>query len=516
MYKIAIDVGGTNTDAVITNEDNKLIAKTKVNTSLDIVSGITKAMQEVTAISGIDLSQVKWAMLGTTQCTNAIVERKKLEKVEVIRLAGQSGHAIEPFCDWPQDLVETINGGYHIVDGGYDYDGSEIAAINYQQIDDIISNNTTHNYAICGVYSPLNNEQEQAVADYIASKDANANISISSQIGSLNLLERENATILNSSLRTVINTVVSGFKDGLIAVGITNAKAYICQNDGTIMNASYALSYPILTISSGPTNSIRGGAKLAVAKDAIIVDIGGTTTDVGAVVKGLARESQGKTAIGGVESNFRMPDMISIGVGGGTIVTIENDNIKIGPESVGYQLTQKALCFGGDTLTLSDVAKRLGRIEIGDTNVDDKLSLQLATEIDRKTNEMILVAIEAMKTEAVRTQVILVGGGSIVANPKYFTEDDIIIPENYGVANALGASIAQTSGSYESLIAMIDKDRESEVAKVVDLAIENAITTGADRQTIEVVSISQTPLSYHPQEAYVVKAKVIGDLAHSE
>lgn len=513
MYKIAIDVGGTNTDAVICDSADHILSRIKVSTSADIQSGIENAINGVMAAVDISADKITHAMLGTTQCTNAIIERKKLSPVTVIRLAGQSTHAIKPFCDWPVDLIAVTKESSHIVDGGYEYDGQEIAKLNFEQIDECIAAAKSKNFAISSVYAPLKAKQETVVRDYILKRVPDANISISSEIGALSLLERENATILNSSLKEVIKLVANGFQTALKKAEITNAKAFICQNDGTIMDIEYALKRPILTISSGPTNSIRGGAKLVSVDNAIIVDVGGTTTDIGAIVNTLARESQGTTDIGGVASNFRMPDMISIGLGGGTIVEVEGDQIKVGPESVGHRLTTAGLAFGGDTLTLSDVAKRLGRTSLGTVDVTPHLSFELATTIDRIVNEQIASSIELMKVNADSIDVILVGGGSVIVNPDYHQQNKLNLPTNYDVANAIGASIVQISGSHEGIYAMKGQDNKAIVARATERAIENAISSGAKADTIEVVDIEQNPLSYHPEEAYVIKTKVVGDLA---
>ncbi len=510
MYKIAIDVGGTNTDAVITDYAGKVIAKIKENTTLDIQSGISKAIESVVKIAQINPNQIKFAMLGTTQCTNAIVERTKLKPVVSIRLASEATHAIKQYCNWPEDLRQQVEAESHIVDGGYEYDGKVIKPINREQIIEIVNTSSIQNYAISGVFSPLDKMQELEVREIILELEPEANISLSHEIGSLSLLERENATILNSSLQNVIKLVTNGFENALIENGITNAVPYICQNDGTIMNLDFATKHPILTISSGPTNSIRGGGYLLGCKDALIVDIGGTTTDIGAITKGLARESQGTTQIGGVESNFRMPDMISVGLGGGTIVEINGDTIKVGPESVGYQIVNKAQCFGGETLTLSDVAKRLGRTKLG--TCEPQISYELALKIDKIVNEMIVDAAMQMKIDANSVDIILVGGGVPIINPDYFQDDNIKLPENSEVANAIGASIAQTSGSYEVLVAMKGKDKEQVVKQIIDGAKQMAINSGADANSIEVVEVLKTPLAYHPEEAYVINTKVIGDL----
>ena len=131
------------------------------------------------------------------------------------------------------------------------------------------------------------------------------------------------------------------------------------------MALEYATRYPILTVASGPANSIRGAAFLSGLQNAVIIDVGGTSTDVGILVNGFPRESAIAVEIGGVRTNFRMPDLISIALGGGTRIQT-TDGLRIGPDSVGYRITEEALVFGGETLTLSDVAVADGRAEMGD------------------------------------------------------------------------------------------------------------------------------------------------------
>jgi len=144
-----------------------------------------------------------------------------------------------------------------------------------------------------------------------------------------------------------------GIQKGDGDLGIV-APLYLTQNDGTLMSADFAEMYPVLTFASGPTNSMRGAAFLSGLKDAMVVDIGGTTSDIGALTHGFPREASVAVDIGGVRTNFRMPDVFSFGLGGGSIV--RQDLLRIGPQSVGYRLTKEALVFGGDTLTTTDIA----------------------------------------------------------------------------------------------------------------------------------------------------------------
>lgn len=102
MYKIGIDVGGTNTDAVILDHQLNLIHSVKVPTTDDIQTGIAGALNKVLAESAVDPTKVTHAMLGTTQCTNAIVERKKLAKVGVLRLGYPATASVLPYTASPR------------------------------------------------------------------------------------------------------------------------------------------------------------------------------------------------------------------------------------------------------------------------------------------------------------------------------------------------------------------------------------------------------------------------------
>ena len=133
------------------------------------------------------------------------------------------------------------------------------------------------------------------------------------------------------------------------------------------MLAEVAEAYPVYCFASGPTNSMRGAAFLSKRDEALVVDVGGTTTDIGSLRHGFPREANNVVEIGGVRTLFRMPDLLSLGLGGGTqVVAASRRALTIGPASVGYRLTEQALVFGGDVLTVTDVAVAAGLIDLGD------------------------------------------------------------------------------------------------------------------------------------------------------
>ena len=272
--------------------------------------------------------------------------------------------------------------------------------------------------AISCVFSTVRNDHELEAAKLckeIMGEDVH--VSVSSEIGSMGLIERENATILNAALYKVAQTFTEGFAQSLVNEGVTNAQVYLSQNDGTLMTMEYARRYPILTIACGPTNSIRGACYLSQLKNAIVIDVGGTTTDLGVIQNGFPRESGVAVTIGGVRTNFRMPDVVSIGLGGGSIVRQKEDGtVTVGPDSVGYQITEKALCFGGDICTATDIAVRLGMADLGNPALVSQIDEEFAQRAMDAIRTLCEDSIDAMKVSADDVDVILVGGGSIAVS----------------------------------------------------------------------------------------------------
>ena len=517
MYKLGIDVGGTNTDAVLIDENLNVVASVKQHTTANIYDGILHAVKTVLDQSGVDRSQIGQAMLGTTQCTNAIVERKNLAPIGIMRIGAPASRGIPLMVDWADDL-KAIAVKTAIVGGGFEYDGKELAPFDVAAATAFFEELKVQNVksvAISCVFSTVRNDHELEAAKLckeIMGEDVH--VSISSEIGSMGLIERENATILNAALYKVAESFTEGFAQSLADEGVTNAQVYLSQNDGTLMTMEYARRYPILTIACGPTNSIRGASYLSQLKNAIVIDVGGTTTDLGVIQNGFPRESGVAVTIGGVRTNFRMPDVVSIGLGGGSIVRQRADGtVTVGPDSVGYQITEKALCFGGDVCTATDIAVRLGMTELGDKDLVAGIDEVFARKAMDAIRALCEDSIDAMKVSSDDVDVILVGGGSIVL-PEDLAGAKSVTKHAYGgVANAIGSAISKVSGTYEQLIDYNDIPREEALAKARADAIELAVAAGAIRETVEIIDAEDVPLQYYPGNTARVKIKAAGDLA---
>ena len=517
MYKLGIDVGGTNTDAVLIDENLNVVASVKQHTTFNIYDGILNAVRAVLERSGVNRGEIGQAMLGTTQCTNAIVERRNLAPIGILRIGAPASRGIPPMVDWAEDLkgiaVKTA-----IVSGGFEYDGKELAPFDRAAAAaffEELKARQVRSVAISCVFSTVRNDHQLEAARLCREvMGEDVHVSISSEIGSMGLIERENATILNAALYKVAQSFTEGFAQSLADEGVTNAQIYLSQNDGTLMTMDYARRYPILTIACGPTNSIRGACYLSQLKNAIVIDVGGTTTDLGVIQNGFPRESGVAVTIGGVRTNFRMPDVVSIGLGGGSIVRQREDGtVTVGPDSVGYQITEKALCFGGDVCTATDIAVRLGMAELGDKKRVAHLDESFARKALAAIRTLCEDAIDAMKVSSDNVDVILVGGGAIILPQDLAGAKSVTQHAFGGVANAIGSAISKVSGTYEQLIDYDKTPRDEALARARADAVELAVAAGAIRETVEIIDAEDVPLQYYPGNTARVKIKAAGDLA---
>ena len=277
------------------------------------------------------------------------------------------------------------------------------------------------------------------------------------------------------------------------------------------MEAAFAEKFPVLTFASGPTNSMRGAAFLSGVKDAIVVDIGGTTSDVGSLQKGFPRQATVAVEVGGVRTNFRMPDVFSIGLGGGSHVVETDKGVKVGPTSVGYRIITEALIFGGKTLTTSDVVVAAGKFDLGDRSKVAHLPPALIAATEARIAAMLEDCVERSRLSPDPLPVIVVGGGSILVD-KPIAGLELIKPDHFAVANAVGAAIAQVSGEVDRVYALAEIGRDAALADAKAQAVEAAVNAGASRDSIEIVDVEDVPLAYLPGNATRVRVKAVGEL----
>jgi N-methylhydantoinase A/oxoprolinase/acetone carboxylase beta subunit len=446
-------------------------------------------------------------MIGTTHFTNAVVEALRLAPTGVIRLGLPATKALPPMTGWPAPLRAALGEHVHLCHGGHEFDGRRISPVDPDELRRVaadFADKGIATVAISSVFSPVNAEAEQEAAEVIAAELPAAAISLSHELGRMGLLERENATIMNACLRELATHIVAAFHAALAELGI-DAPVYLSQNDGTLMSVDFAERYPVATFASGPTNSMRGAAFLSGLADCAVVDIGGTTSDVGILQAGFPREASVAVDIGGVRTNFRMPDVLSLGIGGGSHVS----GAEVGPQSVGYELTSQSRVFGGDVLTATDLAVAVGLADIGDRErVRDIDPAQALARI----GERIAETVDRMKTSPDPIPVVVVGGGSILLGDSLQGASELVKPERFAVANAIGAAIAQVGGEVDRIVALEGTTREAALAEAKAEAVDRAVAAGADRDAVRVVDVDDVPIAYLPGNATRIRVKAVGDL----
>lgn len=509
---IGIDVGGTNTDAVVM-EGPHVLAAVKESTSEDVTSGIVRAIEQLRTQHPFEGGSVKAVMIGTTHFINGLVEARRLAPTAALRLGLPATRALPPLVDWPEGLRNAISGRAYLAHGGYEFDGRPISPIDHDELRRHAADMAAHgirSVAISSVFSPVNHDLEVEAAAVIAAElGPDVAISLSHEIGRIGLLERENATIINAALREMAVSIVDGLTSAVRSQGI-EAPIFLSQNDGTLMDEDYVRLYPVATFASGPTNSMRGAAATSGFETCAVVDIGGTTSDIGLLVNGFPRETTTEVKVAGIRTNFRMPDVLSLGIGGGSHV--DAGNAEVGPRSVGYKLTSEALVFGGSQLTATDLAVAARRADIGDASLVAHLDGDLVDRALDGIARRIAEAVDRMRTSAEPIPVVAVGGGSILLPDELPIFGTVHRPTNYAVANAIGASIAQVGGEIDKVLAVDPGRRDATLDEVRQEAVDKAIAAGASPSTVKIVDFDEVPIPYLPGNATRIRAKAVGDL----
>ncbi|OLN87316.1 Hydantoin utilization protein A 3 [Colletotrichum chlorophyti] len=550
LYRIGVDVGGTNTDAAIldiTAADTPgrgVLASHKAPTTPDITSGIEAAIRAVLESSAVEQKRVLSVTIGTTHFINALVEAdtRRLSRVAVVRLCGPFTRQIPPFSDFPSGLRRILDGGVYYLDGGLEIDGREIAPLNHEQIRqaarDIMASGVKY-VALVGVFAPLDHAgvHEETCKKLILEEAPELDVVCSHDIGPPGLLERENATILNAAILKTARKVTRGFKTAMARLRLA-CPLYLSQNDGTLIDADTAAEYPIKTFASGPTNSMTGAAFLAGLDQAkpmkadptepsnntaepqvLVVDIGGTTTDVCALLpSGFPRQAPGFVEVGGVRTAFSMPEVVSIGLGGGSKVEAcpESGEVTVGPGSVGHFLTEQARVFGGHTLTATDIVVASGKAQLGDPSLINDIPSSTVDVARRKIKHMLEGVVEQMKVSAAPVHVLLVGGGALLVTEDLNGVERCIQPIHQGAANAVGAAIGKVSGEVDVIEILEGRDEKTVVAATCQKAVDLAIQKGAAADDVRVVEVNKMPLQYVDNGAMRIQIRAVGKLSVPE
>lgn len=533
---IGVDVGGTNTDCVaidptqLTSKTKGVLGWNKMVTTSDVSKGIERGITKLLEdCKGIDKKDFTSVTIGTTHFINAVIERDqaRLDKIAVLRLCGPYTRNASPFSDFPAGLRYILDGYIGFLDGGYHVDSREIQTVKETEVLKHVAKIKELGLkavAIVGIFSPMKSKQELYVKQIVEREIPGIKVSISSEVSGIGFLERENATILNAATLNFADKIINSFLHAMDRLGL-GCPLFLTQNDGTVLPVEDARHLPIRTFSSGTTNSMRGASFLSnvQGKSAVVVDIGGTTCDVGLLLpSGFPRQSSSYSIVGGVRMNFSMPQVESIGLGGGSYVRGDETQMTVGPDSAGAQIIDQALVFGGDRITATDVAVARADIiseelRVGDPGiVEDRFSLGFKDKFNATVKSMLEQVIDRMKTNPEDITVLAVGGGSFIAPDSLDGASEVIKPPYYSVANAIGAAMGKISSEVH-VIKVLPPGGETKDQVVEELkkrAVEESVEKGALRDSVTTAFISAEPIPY-VANTFEFNIKTIADVDYT-
>jgi N-methylhydantoinase A/oxoprolinase/acetone carboxylase beta subunit len=184
----------------------------------------------------------------------------------------------------------------------------------------------------------------------------------------------------------------------------------------------------------------------------------------------------------------------------------------VGPDSVGYRLTQEARVFGGQQVTATDLAVAAGRARLGDPRRVESLPAALVEEGLAYISQCLEESIDRIKLSADPVPVVAVGGGSLLFTEQLRGVSQIVHPPHYQVANAIGVAIAQVSGTIDRVFSLETLSRTEALAEATRLARQRASTAGANPESIEILDLEEIPLAYLPGSAVRIKVNAAGNL----
>lgn len=456
---IGIDVGGTYTDAVLT-DGQKIIGKKKFPTKHDdLLSSLLGALDAV--IAGQDITRIRRVVLSTTLITNIIAE-KKYPPVALILAPG-------PGLNPAGYRFGTLT---KVVAGAVDYRGREIVPVNQKEIAEAGRDIKNQNYdraAVIGKFSSRNNRQEILIKDILAQEIPDLTLEIGHCVsGQLNYPRRIATTMLTAATKEAFAGFVQSVQDSLRTRNLT-APAFILKADGGAIPLESALQMPVETIFSGPAASTLGAMSLS-PKDqtSVVVDIGGTTTDLALILSGDPLLASKGAKVEEYLTHVRSFAVKSVPLGGDSTISIRDGMVQIHPGRSG-----PPYCMGGEEPTPTDALRYLNKVEVGDQTRAVEIMTRVAKEINvtpddaakrivEKTCSIIVNAIEQMfreweeepayrvwqivrKVKIRPANIVGVGGAAngLIPEAARILGCKAIIPEHAEVANALGAAVAQ-------------------------------------------------------------------------
>ncbi|HBW16657.1 MAG TPA: hydantoinase [Desulfovibrio sp.] len=486
---LGIDVGGTHTDAVVM-DGRRVVCSCKVPTDHhDLLSSVRQAMR--TLLETVEPAAVTRINLSTTLSTNAIVEGRT-EEVGVV-VAG--GPGIDP---------EHVRVGrfYQSVPGSIDHRGVEIAGIDADSLDAVAGRYCREGvrvYAAVGKFSTRNPAHEQAIGGKLM--ECGDFVSMGHRLsGQLNFPRRVATAYYNSAVWRVYNAFADAIENAAHEMGLA-APIHVLKADGGTMPLAVSREVPVESILSGPAASVMGIVALCdIREDCVILDVGGTTTDIAVFASGAPVIERDGIDVGSYATLVRALRTHSIGVGGDSRLHVQAGAVRVGPERMG-----PSMALGGTQPTLIDALNYMGKAHVGEVEASrrgirdlaalwdmfpERLASEAVTTAVRRIAEAVTELVDAINARPVYTimellqgrrvdpvRAYVMGGPAEVLRPLLADAlgRRVDVPEQYAVANAIGAALTRTTAELE-----LFADTEKGVLFIPTLDVRREVGTRYD------------------------------------
>ncbi len=513
---IGLDVGGTHADVVLLGNEG-VINEIKVPTDPEnLFQTVLSALDQITA--DIDAAKILRMVMSTTLTTNAIIQNK----LPAVGMVVSSGPGIDPRFYRTNDHFECLS-------GSIDHRGREVDPVQFDEIERIIAKFKAAGIRHVGVvtkFSVRNAEQEMTIAEQL--KGHFEKVFLGHRIsGNLSFPRRIATTYLNAAVYPIHREFFEAVNNSLTRKGL-KVPIRILKADGGNMNFEASIDYPAQTIFSGPAASVMGSIAFGPENgDTLVLDIGGTTTDMAVLVDQVPLLDPQGVELGGYKTLIRSLKTHSIGIGGDSAVRIANGRIQVGPDRNG-----PALAHGGPSPTPTDALVIMGKTRMGSRERAEKgfapIAAQLGLSLEEAafrvfdhTCRQILDEAERMVTRInqqpvytvhemqegyqVRPETILVLGGPaplFAEHLEALSHHKVGVVPRWTVANAIGAALARTtcevnlyadteqqvaSAPEEDFSERVDRsfDRAKARQMALDLLKNKALARGANAEYLE-------------------------------
>lgn len=456
---IGIDVGGTTTDAALINGSRVIKTAITPTDHENLMGCLLEAMDIL--IEGVDPGEIERVVLSTTLITNIIAEGKT-ERVGLVLIPGPGTN--------PGDY--NLSPEPLILDGAIDYRGREIQPLLERQVRDTatwIAGKGIKKAAIVGKFCQRNHAHELRVKEIFAEAAPPIQVEMGHQVsGLLNFPRRAATTALTLATRDRYSEFASQMKEAIRQRRIV-APIYILKADGGTLPLERSVRVPVETIFSGPAASVMGVMALTPkGQTSVVVDVGGTTTDLALILDGKPLLSSKGARVDSMLTQIRAFAVKSLPIGGDSAVRVSDGKVSVGPDRAG-----PAMASGGPLPTPTDAFIVLGHKISGDQNLADMAMASVAAALGCTPSEaagrVVAVAVdrivfevnamfqeweqepayriwEIVSKQKIRPEnVVGVGGASpgLVPMVADRLKAKAIVLEHAPVANAIGAAVAR-------------------------------------------------------------------------